>query len=79
MLPVSPLGPLLDEPPEPMTREQFLAVRKRLKDSWNGSVTLAKNDAQRLLDEIVWLKRRLQRVEYAIEPLVEEVIATNRR
>lgn len=43
---VSPLGPLLDEPPEPMTREQFLAVRKRLKDSWNGSVTLAKNDAQ---------------------------------
>ena len=53
-----------------MTREQFLAVRKRLRDSWNGSVTLAKNDAQRLLDEILWLKRRLQRVEHAIEPLV---------
>jgi hypothetical protein len=70
---MSPLGPLLDEPPEPMTREQFLAIRKRLKDSWNGSVTLAKNDAQRLLDEIVWLKRRLQRVEYVIEPLVESL------
>ncbi len=68
---MSPLGPLLDEPPEPMTREQFLAVRKRLKDSWNGSVTLAKKDAQRLLDEIVCLKRRLQRVENAIEPLVD--------
>jgi hypothetical protein len=54
-----------------MTREQFLAIRTRLRGSWNGSVTLAKNDAQRLLDEIVWLKRRLQRVEYAIEPMVK--------
>ncbi len=59
--------------PEPMTREQFLAIRKRLKDSWNGSVTLAKKDAQRLLDEILWLKRRLHRIEHAIEPLVEEI------
>jgi hypothetical protein len=50
---------------------QFLAVRKRLRDSWNGSVTLAKKDAQCLLDEIVWLKRRLRRVEYAIEPLMD--------
>jgi hypothetical protein len=48
----------------------FIFDRKRLNDSWNGSVTLAKNDAQRLLDEILWLKRRLQRVEHAIEPLL---------
>ena len=68
---VSALGQLIDEPPEPMTREQFLAVRKRLRESWNGSVTLDRKDAQRLLDEILWLKRRLRRVEYAIEPLVD--------
>jgi hypothetical protein len=27
------LGPLIGEPPEPMTREQFDAARKRLKAS----------------------------------------------
>lgn len=36
------LGPLAREPPEPMTKEQFDAARKRIRDSWNGSVTFPK-------------------------------------
>ena len=69
-IPVTPLGPLAGEPDEPMTKEQFEAARKRLRTSWNGSVTYTKADAERLIAEIVWLKKRLHRVEDAIEPLV---------
>src|SRR5712691_7668595 len=54
---VSILGPLAGEPPEPMTREQFEAARKRIRTSWNGSVTFTKADAERLIAEIAWLKR----------------------
>ena len=67
------LGPLVGEPPEPMTKEQFDAARKRIRDSWNGSVTFEKRDAERFFAEIAWLKRRLHRVEHAIEPLVEAI------
>jgi hypothetical protein len=70
---VTLLGPLADEPPEPMTRDDFIAVQKRLRTCWNGCVSLSKTDVQRLLDEIRWLKRRLQRVEHALEPLVEDL------
>ena len=70
---MSLLGPLAGEPPEPMTKEQFDAARKRIRDSWNGSVTFEKRDAERLLAEIAWLKRRLHRVEFAIEPIVEDL------
>jgi hypothetical protein len=38
------LGPLAGEPPEPMTKEQFDAARKRIRESWNGSVTFSKRD-----------------------------------
>jgi hypothetical protein len=68
---MSLLGPLAGEPPEPMAKEQFDATRKRIRDSWNGSVTLPKRELEQLVAEISWLKRRLQRVEHAIEPLVE--------
>jgi hypothetical protein len=74
---MSLLGPLAGEPPEPMTKEQFDAARKRIRDSWNGSVTLPKRELQQLVAEISWLKRRLQRVEYAIEPLVENLVAAS--
>jgi hypothetical protein len=66
---MSLLGPLAGEPPEPMTKEQFDAARKRIRESWNGNVTFSKRDAEQLLAEIAWLKRRLRRVEHAIEPL----------
>ena len=69
------LGPLAGEPLEPMTKEQFDAARKRIRDSWNGSVTFEKRDAERLVAEIGWLKRRLHRVERAIFSR----IALNRR
>ena len=50
-----------------MTREDLVAVQKRLRDSgWSGNVTLENRDVQRLPDEIRWLKSRLQRVEFAI-------------
>jgi hypothetical protein len=68
---MSILGPIAGEPPEPMTKEQFDAARKRIRESWNGSVTFPKRDAEQLVAEIAWLKRRLQRVEHAIEPLVD--------
>ena len=68
---MSLLGPFAGEPPEPMTREQFDAARKRIRDSWNGSVTFEKRDAERLIAEIAWLKRRLRRVEEVVEPLAE--------
>lgn len=64
------LGPLRDESPEPMTKEEFQRVRRRLRESWNGSVTLEKRTVEQLIGEIIWLKRRLHRVESAIEPLV---------
>ena len=68
------LGPFADEPPEPMTRDDFAAVQKRLRDSgWSGNVTLENRDVPRLLDEIRWLKRRLRRVEFAIAPLVKHL------
>ena len=67
------LGPLRDEPPEPITKEEFQRVRTRLLTSWNGSVTLEKKTVEALLSEIIWLKRRLHRVESAIQPLVDEL------
>jgi vacuolar-type H+-ATPase subunit D/Vma8 len=67
------LGPLKDEPPEPMTKEAFDAIRQRLRTSWNGSVTLEKKTVEALIQEIIWLKKRLHRVESAIQPLVEEL------
>jgi hypothetical protein len=67
------LGPLKDEPPEPMTKDELERVRKRLRESWNGSVTLEKKTVEQLLNEITWLKRRLHRVatsssNYRVEP-----------
>jgi len=64
------LGPLAGEPPEPMTRDQFESARKRLKASLDQIVTIDKREFQRLIDEVIWLKRRLHRVEHAVEPLV---------
>jgi hypothetical protein len=57
---VTILGPLAGEPPEPMTREQFDAARKRIRESWNGSVTLPKADSERLVAEI--------RFDFALPP-----------
>lgn len=71
---VSILGPFVGEPPEPMTKKQFEAARKRLRATLNGVVTLDKRDLERLIAEVVRLKRRLQRVEHAIEPLVSSII-----
>jgi len=56
-----------------MNRDDFIAVQKRLRASWDGSVTLEKRDVKRLLDEIRWLKRRLRRVEYVLEPMAEAI------
>jgi hypothetical protein len=67
------LGNLHDEKPEPMNRDDFIAVQKRLRVSWDGSVTLDKGDVKRLLDEIRWLKRRLRRVEEVVEPLADAI------
>jgi hypothetical protein len=67
------LGPLDGESPEPMTGDDFAAIRKRLRDTWTGHVTLEKKDVEQLLEEIRWLKRRLQRVEHVLEPMVNEV------
>jgi hypothetical protein len=67
------LGRLQDETPEPMNRDDFIAVQKRLCASWDGSVTLDKRDVKRLLDEIRWLKRRLRRVEHVLEPMAEMI------
>jgi hypothetical protein len=69
-IPVTPLGPLAGEPDEPMTKEQFDAARKRFRSTLNGVVTMDKRDLERLIAEVIWLKRRLHRVEDAIEPLV---------
>ena len=68
-----PLGPLANEPHEPMTRENFVAVLKHARGSLDTFVTLEKKDVKRMLDEIRWLKRRLRRVEYTIGPLVEAI------
>ncbi len=68
-----PLGTLTNEPPEPMTRDDFIAVQRRLRAYWDGTVNLERREVQRLLDEIRWLRRRLQRVEHAIEPLIEAI------
>jgi hypothetical protein len=68
---MSLLGPLAAEPPEPMTREQFDLARKRIRASWNGSVTFEKRDAERLLAEIAWLKKWIRRVEQVLEPPIE--------
>jgi hypothetical protein len=67
------LGNLKDEQPEPMNRDDFIAVQKRLRASWEGAVTLDKRDVKRMLDEIRWLKLRLRRVEYVLEPMVEMI------
>lgn len=71
---VTLLGPFADEPPEPMTRDDFMRIQKRLRDSgWSGSVTIENRDVQRMLHEIRWLKQRLHRVEFAVQPLVDEL------
>jgi hypothetical protein len=56
-----------------MTREQFDAARKRLRSTLNGVVTMDKPELERLIAEVIWLKKRLHRVEVAIEPLVQEI------
>ena len=70
---VTILGPLAGEPPEPMTKEQFEAARKRLRSTLSGIVSIDKPDLERLIAEIVWLKRRLHRVEDAIAPIVNDL------
>jgi len=53
---VTILGPLAGEPPEPMTREQFEAARKRLKATLNGVVTMDKRPrAADRRSAIAWL------------------------
>lgn len=66
-----PLGPLADEPSEPMVRADYDRVKKRVRASWNGDLVIPKTDMEMLLREIMWLKRRLRRVESVVEPLVE--------
>jgi hypothetical protein len=66
LLSVLPLDTLADKPPEPMTREDFVAVLKHVRGSMDTFVTLEKKDVKRMLDEIRWLKRRLRRVEYVL-------------
>jgi hypothetical protein len=70
---VTILGRLAGEPPEPMTRKQFDYVRRRLRATLNRVVTMDKRDLERLIAEVIWLKKRLHRVEDAIEPLVENL------
>ena len=65
------IGKLAGEQPEPMDREHFIALQKRVRASWNGDVVIDKRDVERMLDEIQWLKRRLRRIENAIEPIAE--------
>jgi hypothetical protein len=69
---VTILGPLLVNV-RSRSREQFEAARKRLKATLNGVVTMDKRDLERLITEVRWLKERLRRVEYALEPLVESL------
>jgi hypothetical protein len=45
-----------------MTKEQFEAARKRLRATLNGVVSIDKCDFERLIDEVIWLKRRLPRL-----------------
>jgi hypothetical protein len=68
---VTILVPFTDEPPEPMTRVD--AARRRLKASLDQIVTIDKREFQRLIDEMIWLKKRLHRVEDAVAPLVENL------
>jgi hypothetical protein len=68
-----PLGDLPGDPPEPMTRNLYVAVQQRIRRSWDGTVTIAKRDAETLLAEIAWLRRRLQRVEHVVEPIAEDI------
>jgi hypothetical protein len=49
---MAPLGALPDEPAEPMTREDFIAVLKHVCGSLVTFVTLEKKDVKRMLDEI---------------------------
>jgi hypothetical protein len=56
-----------------MGREDFIAIRRRLRDSWSGHVTLDKRDVEQLLHEITWLRRRLQRVEEVLQPMADEL------
>jgi len=39
-----PLGRLADEPPEPMTRDDYQRVKTRVHASWNGDLILPKLD-----------------------------------
>jgi hypothetical protein len=70
------IGRLVDEDPEPMNRDHFIAIQKRLHAAFNGGVLIDRADALRMLDEIRWLKRRLRRLEHAVEPLIESVRGT---
>lgn len=67
------IGPLPNEAPEPMTREDFERIRARVRAEWSGHVPLDKRDAERLIAEIAWLKRRLRAVEFVLEPLVDAI------
>jgi len=53
------LGSLVDEQPEPMTREDFLAMQQRLRSAWSGHLTLHKRD--------------VERVEHVLEPLAADL------
>lgn len=67
------LGPLAGELPEPMTKDQFNDVRKRLHGTLDDFVRIDKREFERVIAEVIWLKKRLHRVETAIEPLVASI------
>lgn len=70
------LGQLPGEPPEPMTQEQLERVERRIRESWEGLVSIEKRELEQLVAQVKWQRERLRRVEHVLEPLVEGIRAS---
>ena len=66
-----PIGRLSGEKPEPLGRDDFERIRTTLRQSAMSSIYVPRSDVDLLVREIAWLKRRMRRLEHAVEPVVE--------
>jgi hypothetical protein len=70
-----PLGRLVGEEDEPLTRAAVDALESHMRAEWGAFVTLDRAQARRLIAELRWLDARLGRMEDALLPLVEDLRA----
>ena len=59
----------------PLTAANVRAIEQRLRGQWTQQMTMDVAEVKKFIRHIRWHERRLERIEAAISPLVEDVRA----